>query len=179
MPPSEIHFVSVGNGKLALYHRPRGVDFRTLRELGCTHVVTLMKESEGARSIGKMTENAGLTWVWIPVPNGDYPQGEVHQRLIVAIPTLSQLLDENAALIIHCSAGIHRTGTVAYGLLRWRGVTREKSLKLIEQMRPVTLAEMGEKRQRWGNEIARDLPQPKPTWFQSLQEFIRKYFAKR
>ena len=82
MPPSEIHFVSVGNGKLALYHRPRGVDFRTLRELGCTHVVTLMKESEGARSIGKMTENAGLTWVWIPVPNGDYPQGEVHQRLI-------------------------------------------------------------------------------------------------
>ncbi len=129
-----------------------------LRELGCTHIVTLLKEKEGAQHICRMAENHELTWVWVPVPNGDYPVGEVHQRLIEALPHLSQLLDEGASLLIHCSAGIHRTGTVTYGLLRWRGVSQEDALKLIGQMRKVTLEEMGEKRLRWGDKIAQDPP---------------------
>jgi protein-tyrosine phosphatase len=172
MKPSDLHFVKVGNGRMALNHRPRGAGFPMLRELGCTHVVTLLKESEGAQSIGRMTQNAGLTWVWVPVPNGNHPEGEVHRCLMEALPHLSQLLDEGASLFVHCSAGIHRTGTVAYGLLRWRGVTREDALKLIAQMRTVTHDEMGNKRLRWGDEIARDLPEKRTSWIHSVREFI-------
>ena len=159
MNTSEIRFVKVGNGRLALNHYPRRADFSMLREAGCTHVVTLLKESEGAQHVGNLTQNAGLAWVWLPVPNGNYPAGEVHQRLVEAMPSLSQLLDEGASILIHCSAGIHRTGTVAYGVLRWRGMSREEALKLIAQMRKITQAEMGEKRLRWGDTIARVLPQ--------------------
>lgn len=174
--PFDLHFVKVGNGRIALNHRPRGVNFPQMRGLGCTHVVTLLKESEGAEHIGNMTKNAGLAWMWIPVPNGNHPEGAVHQLMIEAMPRLSQLLDEGASLFIHCSAGIHRTGTLTYGLLRWRGLSREKSLKLIAQMRTVTYEGVGEKRLRWGDEIARDLPQKKTSWIQAVKEFAAQFW---
>jgi predicted protein tyrosine phosphatase len=174
----DLHFVKVGKGRMALYHRPRHVDFQLLRKMGCTHVVTLLKESEGAPKIGTSAQNSGLIWVWLPVPNGDRPVGEVHQRLMEALPHLSQLLDEGASLLIHCSAGIHRTGTVAYGLLRWRGESRKKSLQLIGQMRMVTLNEVGEKRLRWGDTIASNIPEPKTPWIQVLQESFSQFWLK-
>ncbi|MBK9207105.1 MAG: hypothetical protein IPL71_01850 [Anaerolineales bacterium] len=44
-----------------------------------------------------MTKNAGLNWFWLPVPNGNYPMGDIHKRLIEAMPQLSQLLDEGTS----------------------------------------------------------------------------------
>ena len=158
------NFVKVGNGRIALNHRPRGADFQYLRKLGCTHVVTLLKESEYAETYGKMTRNAGLTWIWLPVPNGKYPEGEVHERLIQAMPQLSQLLDEGGSLLIHCSAGIHRTGTVAYGLLRWRGIESKEAMRIIGNIRKETAEGMMEKRMRWGDENAREVVQEDKTW---------------
>jgi protein-tyrosine phosphatase len=175
---STYNFVKVGNGRLALYHRPRGVDFLRLYQIGCTHVVTLLKESEHAEKYGNMTRNAGLNWIWLPVPNGNYPEGEVHQRLIHAMPQLSQLLDEGSSLLIHCSAGIHRTGTVAYGLLRWRGVEREKAMRIIGEIRKETAEGMLGKRMRWGDENARQIVQQDKTWVHSVKEFANQLTTK-
>ena len=149
---STINFVKVGNGRLALHHRPRGTDFPTLREMGCTHIVTLLKESEGAQSYEEMAGQAGLEWFWLPIPNGKYPEGEIHQRLLDAMPKLSQLLDDGNSILIHCSAGIHRTGTVAYALLRWRGLSSPQAMNIIHQTCKETAEGMLKKRMRWGDE---------------------------
>jgi protein-tyrosine phosphatase len=175
---SSYNFVKVGNGRIALNHRPRGADFSHLRKLGCTHVVTLLKESEHAETYGKMTRNAGLTWIWLPVPNGKYPEGEVHERLIQAMPQLSQLIDEGGSLLIHCSAGIHRTGTVAYGLLRWRGIESKEAMRIIGAIRKETAEGMMEKRMRWGDENAREVVQEDKTWAHSVKEFANRLKTK-
>lgn len=153
--PSRYNFVRVGNGWLALNHRPAGRDFPVLKGLGCTHIVTLLKESEFAERIGEQTRKAGMEWIWLPVPNGNHPQGETHDRLFSAMPRLSGLIDEGNSLLIHCSAGIHRTGTVAYGLLRWRGMDRKEAVEVIGKIRKETAEGMLEKRMRWGDENAR------------------------
>lgn len=176
--PSRYNFVKVGNGRLALNHRPGSRDFKLLRELGCTHVVTLLKESESAPKIGNQTRNAGMEWVWIPVPNGNYPQGEVHDRLLNAMPHLSQLLDEGNSLFIHCSAGIHRTGTVAYALLRWRGAERDEAMRIIHEMRKETAEGMMEKRMRWGDENARHTDTKENSWVRSVKEFVNQLRTK-
>lgn len=168
------HFVKVGNGRLALYHRPRHTDFPVLRGLGCTHVVTLLKESERAAGFGTMAKNAGLEWIWLPVPNGNYPAGEVHERLLQAMPVLSRILDEGGSILIHCSAGIHRTGTVAYGLLRWRGVEREEAMQIIRSTRLETADGMMEKRRRWGDENAQRSNRQDGSWAHFAKEFVKR-----
>lgn len=163
---------------MALNHRPRNVDFPHLREIGCTHVVTLLKEKENAESYGIMTRNAGLQWIWLPVPNGNYPVGEIHKRLIEAMPQLSQVLDEGGSILIHCSAGVHRTGTVAYGLLRWRGIERNEAMRIIGKTRKETAEGMMEKRMRWGDENARQVIQQEKSWAHSVKESLNRLIMK-
>ena len=155
MPLANINFVKVGNGRLALYHRPKHADFPTLRDLGCTHIITLLKESENAQQYGDMASKYGIEWLWLPIPNGKRPSGEVHEFLLEAMPKLSGLLDDGRSMLLHCSAGIHRTGMVAYGLLRWRGLDRTNAMLIIREARKETAEGMLEKRMRWGDENAR------------------------
>lgn len=176
--PSTINLIKVGNGQLALYHRPRNTDFPLLREIGCTHIITLLKDSEGAQRYGTMTTNAGIEWIWLPVPNGKYPEGEVHDRLIEAMPMLSQLLDDGKSILIHCSAGIHRTGMVAYGLLRWRGLDSAHAMKLIAQTRQETAEGMLEKRMRWGDENAQPARSQDSSWTHFIKEFANRWLTK-
>lgn len=152
MELSDFNFVPVGNGQISLSHRP-GRFIPYLREMGCTHVVTLLKNSEHAHKFGHAVKQAGLEWILLPVPNGKYPVGEIHTILLDAMPRLVNLLDEGAWMLSHCSAGIHRTGMVTYALLRWRGFDSHAALDLIAQMRLATYEGVGEKRLRWGDDI--------------------------
>lgn len=172
--PLKVKFVKVGKGRLALFHRPRNEDFPALRELGCTHVVTLLKESEGAERYGNLTKSAGMEWFWLPVPNGKYPERDVHERLLQAMPALSELLDDGKSVLIHCSAGIHRTGMVAYALLRWRGLDRKQAMKIITVTRRETAEGMMEKRMRWGDENARPASQQDTTWLHFVKEYVNQ-----
>ncbi len=169
-----VNFVHVGEGRFAVYHRPRRADFPLLREMGCTHIITLLKLSEGAQQYGNMTRAAGMEWVWISVPNGNYPEGEVHDRLIEVMPKLAQLLDENNSILIHCSAGVHRTGLVAYALLRWRGIESERAMQIIAQTRNETAEGMMEKRKYWGDKYAPRSIAKESTWINSVKEFAHR-----
>ena len=169
-----VNFVKVGKGRMALYHRPKNTDFPLFRELGCTHVVTLLKDSEFAERYGIFSAEAGLEWIWLPVPNGKYPQGKVHERLIQTMPILSQLLDNGKSILIHCSAGIHRTGTVAYALLRWRGMDSKQAMQTIRKTRIETAEGMMEKRMKWGDENAPEPITQEFTWISSVKEFVNR-----
>ena len=173
-PASKMRFVKVGKGRLALYHRPRHDTFTTARRMGCTHVVTLLKDTEFAQRYGEQAQSARLEWFWLPVPNGKYPEGEVNERLLQAMPELSRLLDEGKSLVIHCSAGIHRTGMVAYGLLRWRGVTSERAMQIIASTRKETAEGMMAKRMKWGDENARPAASEDSTWLHFVKEFVSR-----
>ena len=176
--PSQINFRKVGHGRLALFHRPRGTDFSTLTSMGCTHVITLLKESEGAQRYGNLTRDSGMEWIWLPVPNGKYPDAEVQHLLMEAMPKLSGLLDHGNSLLIHCSAGIHRTGMVAYGLLRWRGLDQSQAMKLIDSIRKETAEGMMEKRMLWGDEIARSVDSQDYSWYSSARKFVNRSIIK-
>jgi protein-tyrosine phosphatase len=154
-PPPVIDFnwASIGNGRLSLWHRPAKKAILQLGNLGCTWVLTLMCAREGALDIGRQVNQVGLKWIYSPLENGKPPQGEAAESIKRILPILSLGLDEGQSILIHCSAGIHRTGMVAYTLLRLRGYTQEEALSLINQMRQQTREGIRNDHIKWGNEV--------------------------
>jgi protein-tyrosine phosphatase len=150
----DIHWTTIGAGRLALWHRPGRRHFSALHQVGVTHLVTLLSESEGARTIGDQARAAGIGWIWLPLQGAKEPPAGVRPALDAGLAEASNLLDQGASLLIHCSAGIHRTGMFAYALLRHRNQTRDAALSTIEQSRRHTREGLNERHLVWGDNVA-------------------------
>jgi protein tyrosine/serine phosphatase len=92
------------------------------------------------------------------MPSSDEPQGAARAALEGSLAELSGLLDAGQALLIHCSAGIHRTGMIAYALLRSRGLDRDQALAIIGQTRTHTRDGIRKRHLQWGDDIATRQP---------------------
>jgi hypothetical protein len=151
MTNMNLYWEPVGGGRLTLWHRPKVGFVAALPAAGCTDVVTLLSEREGAPQLGEAVKAAGLGWLWLPMPNGRPPIGPAHDQALQGIQLLAQRLSEGRSALIHCSAGIHRTGMIAYGLLRWVGVAPEEALAKLGRMREHTRAGVRPEHLAWGD----------------------------
>jgi predicted protein tyrosine phosphatase len=158
-----LRWVNVRAGRLALTHRPKLRGMPSLRAEGCTRLATLLSAREGATRIGELAREAGLAWTWLPLENARPPTGDVAWRQVAqGLSALAESLDAGEAIALHCSAGIHRTGMIAYALLRTLGDTPAQALDRIERMRPITRAGMTRERQGFGDAIAEWLAREEP-----------------
>lgn len=156
--PPDLALVSVLAGRLAVTHRPKKADLPSLRAMGVTHLVTLLTEREGARDLGTLATGAGLTWIWCPLEGADTAAPVAAVR--GALEAARAALREGGSVVVHCSAGIHRTGMFAHALLRVCGLDPTTARSLLHQMRAVTDEGVGEDRIEWGHRIASDLVDP-------------------
>lgn len=153
-PGTDLRWVAVAGGRLAIGGRPKIKALGGMRDGGATHVVTLLSEGEGARELGAAVTAAGLAWQWLPRRNGDPPARDEDVAMAAALDSWSVLLAGGAALYIHCAAGIHRTGMFTHALLRRTGHAPAEALRILGELRPLTAAEAGEHRLEWGHRFA-------------------------
>jgi protein-tyrosine phosphatase len=114
----------------------------------------LLNDNEGAAIIGQQAEQAEITWIWFPfsasLANNEHNAAEV----VKLYQELKELLETNASIYIHCSAGIHRAGMMAYGLLRFLGYGKDEAFKMLTTLREVTALQVGTERLNWGDQFA-------------------------
>lgn len=127
------------SGQLALSERPKIKEIKTLKKDHCTRVASILgSRGENARQIGSEVEAQGMLWDWIKVGTAtDLSQMETI-LLKDVVTTISVALKSGETVIIHCSAGLHRTGILAYCILRNGGMTHDESLSAIGMMREET-----------------------------------------
>ena len=147
-PPN---WVNVGNGRLAIGHRPKLKALPALKAEGCTHLLTLLGEREGAMAIGQAAQSAHIEWLWLPLTSGDPPPEVREPEVRTLLERVKLLLDCSGSILVHCSAGIHRTGMVSYALLRYVGLSQEQAKHTLRELRAVTAEGVGEARLRWGD----------------------------
>jgi len=148
-----LKLVPVVAGALALTHRPKHKELSRLSALGVTHVVTLLAEREGAKQIGESVQRAGLTWIWCPLDNGQPPDTAATTALRPVLAELATLVASGAKIVIHCSAGIHRTGMVGYAVLRLLGFDPVAAQAKLFELRLVTGEGVGLHRLAWGDSM--------------------------
>jgi protein-tyrosine phosphatase len=158
MPPVEtaqgFTFVAIGAGSLAIGHRPGVRAIRRFPAAGITHVVTVLTETEGARTIESAVRTAGLEWIWLALGSTKNLPARGKREVRVALAEIAAALAAGGRLYLHCSAGLHRTGMISAALLFHLGHDEERVRAMIAAMRALTASEMGQARLDWASSFA-------------------------
>jgi protein-tyrosine phosphatase len=149
-----IQLITIGAGAVAITHRPKVKLLPTMRSAGVTHLVTLLSKREGALVMGSAARAAGLEWIWVDLANGQQPSPPRHHEIVTALTTLVTLVRNGSKVVIHCSAGIHRTGMFTYALLRAYGLDTDEAISTMTRLRTATAEGVGEQRLTWAEDLA-------------------------
>lgn len=122
--------------------RDLDADLDAIRAWGAGAVVTLIEPDEAARlgvaGLGEGVRARGFAWHPVPVPDMQ-PPGAAFERLWGTVePALIDRLRAGGRVLIHCRAGLGRTGTVAARLLLETGAapSPEAAMALVRAARP-------------------------------------------
>jgi protein-tyrosine phosphatase len=155
--PKEPQFVSIfPHSQIACWPLPRRRDLnRFQQDSSVTHILTLSSQNEvNHTKICNHIESAGIKSIHIPIEGADLSvltSSKTIDLLIERIPSIRDLLLNSTIttpvkMIIHCSAGLHRTGTITYLLLRLCKFSPDQALLIINRTRAITARQVGKRR---------------------------------
>lgn len=115
-------------------------DLDAIREWGASGVVTLVEHEEieilGIKSIGDECRQRGMWWLHMPVRDMCAPDLEFDARWEEKGARLRASLKFGESFVVHCWAGLGRTGTVTAKLLTEFGVPAKRAIALTRAARP-------------------------------------------
>jgi protein-tyrosine phosphatase len=116
-----------------------------LRRAGATTVVCLVEEHELSDRYPQYVQWLRATpgTVWFPIHDLHAPSVEAVRPLL---HDLVARLERDEHLLVHCAAGIGRSGTVAVCLLMELGLSPDEALGLVARSRPMAGPEVGAQR---------------------------------
>jgi hypothetical protein len=127
---------------------------------GVTDLITLQRGDEVAgwlaAEVGALEVGAGMRWHRLPLSgkwlSAAQDQGSL-EALVRWARTMTPSERESARVVVHCSAGLHRTGVALYMMFRAVGLSQEEALARIAQTRALTAQELCLQSKRHGRLI--------------------------
>ena len=128
--------------KFGAWDRDLQADLQVIRDWGASTIVTLMEHAEfwllGVPDF-EAKVSAGFRWLWLPIADGGVPAEEFERRWADAGAELHRRLAAGERVLIHCRAGLGRTGMIASRLLIESGMTPVQAMMAVRRARPGTV----------------------------------------
>ena len=137
------NWVPVLAGQLRASGAPGASSFaKMVRETDTTHIITLLNDSElETRRLGDWCHQHGVGWTHIPLSGANLACENDHVQLRRLVE-IRLLLEAGSRVLIHCSAGMHRTGIAMYIVLRHCGLSPSQALTAVHESRLATYEEL-------------------------------------
>ena len=136
------HWVIWGHHLLSAAGAPGQKKLDRWQEDGVSHIVRLQREDERNNTLSL---SAATEWVEVPLSGKHMAAVEDPQHLDALLRWGEAMLHEDtqpAKIVVHCAAGLHRTGVALYLLNRLAGQTPQQSIEAVCAMRGLTGQEL-------------------------------------
>ncbi len=123
-------------------------DLATIASWGAEAVVTLLPEYElesaGVGSLGDAVEARGIDWHHLPISDISTPGADFEAAWNYSGLRLRRTLAHGGRIVVHCMAGMGRTGTIAARLLVESGWSSADAISAVRSVRPGTIETPGQ-----------------------------------
>jgi hypothetical protein len=128
--------------RFSAWDRDLPADLQVIRDWSASAIVSLMEEFEfgllGVPDFGAKVSGR-FRWLWLPIPDGGVPGEEFERHWADAGPELHGRLAAGQRVLIHCRAGLGRTGLVAARLLVEAGMAPAQAIGAVRGARRGTV----------------------------------------
>jgi hypothetical protein len=122
------------------WERDLALDLEAVRAWRPDLVVALLEDHEyaplGIASFRDDVLAAGLPWAFAPIPDGGVPGREFDAAWRTLGPRVRDILRADGRVLIHCRAGLGRTGMLAAALLAASGLEPEAAIDAVREKQP-------------------------------------------
>ena len=154
MLPTIYKVKNIESGTLSVMAKPVSGEwiedeFIGLKHLGVSKVVSLLEFSEqievGLSAEKELCEQHNIEYENFPIPDRGLPNTGAANKFV---SKLAKEISEGKHIVIHCRAGIGRTGIIAGGVLVKLGIAPKEALALISKARGVQVPDT-EEQEMW------------------------------
>lgn len=125
------------------WQRSLDADLQVIRLAGFDSVLTLLPDEEltafGVRDLGARIQQVGLGWRQFPIMDFGVPDGPARRAWPTLQAELTTQLRAGQSLLVHCAAGLGRTGTMVALLLKALGQDSATAIAAVRAARPGTI----------------------------------------
>lgn len=115
-------------------------DIQIIKDLNIKCLISLVEHDElnhlGAKYLFKELDKNNIQWIHFEIKNFDVPTLNQYDKLNSNIKNISQRILNGENILIHCMAGLGRTGMLAALILTKLGLNAKQSIEIIRNNRP-------------------------------------------
>lgn len=134
---------SGADGRGRIWERDLAEDVASIRDAGFGCVLSLLGDQElkalGAGSLEASLGDIGLAWRQFPIPDFGTPDPKARSAWHTMQGEMLARLATGERLLVHCAAGLGRTGTIAAVLLKAAGFDSVNAVSMVRAARPGTI----------------------------------------
>ncbi len=132
------------------WKRDLATDVEALRAAAPDLVFTLNESFEfanlGVPEFEATMRSSGIPWRHLPIPDAGVPDPAFERRWQTVGPEARAILKRGGLIVVHCRAGLGRTGTIAARLLVELGTSPAEAIAAVRRARAHTIETSGQER---------------------------------